>query len=570
MLGAAGMARDGGTARRRLDAAPAIWLLSAAILAVLVVAPLAILLVTAVRTPAGAGFTFANFLEAFGQAIYRGPVGNSLVYATSVGVLSVLLGAPMAWLVTRTDMPGTTVVRVFTIAAFVTPSFLGATAYVILAGPNAGLLNVLYRAITGAEEALVNIFSMSGLIYVTSLYTFPVVFILTSAALTATPADLEEAARIAGAGRLAVMRTITLPLALPAILGGFILAFLEALVLFGAPAMLAIPGRFHVMTTQIWAFFHYPPQVEVAAAYAVPLLLVAAALLWAQRRLLGQRGYATVGGLGAAAPPVRLGPWRWAALGACSTVLLLAIGLPYFALLRGALAKAWGLGWSWQNVTLHNFRYVLFEFDPTRAAIVNTLELAAVTATLAALLMGAIAYVAQRRLLVGARALALLAMAPLAIPGIVLSIGLFKAYSRPPLVLYGTIWIIFVAYLTKYLPIAYTACHAAIQTVHPDLEDAARILGANRLVAFKDVTVPLFGAGLASAWLLVFLPSLRELSASILLFTTRSRVVSVVIYTLYEEGRWEAVSALGILLLGFTLLLVALAQRFLGRRFLQT
>ena len=441
----------------------------------------------------------------------------------------------------------------------------------ILAGPNAGLFNVLYRAVTGAEGALVNIFSMTGLIYVTSLYTFPVVFILTSAALTATPADLEEAARIAGAGRLAVMRTITLPLALPAIVGGFILAFLEALVLFGAPAMLAIPARFHVMTTQIWAFFHYPPQVEVAAAYAMPLLLVAVVLLVVQRRLMGRRGYTTVGGRAAAAPPGRArcaggGPPS----GACGGVLLLSIGLPYFALLRAALAKAWGLGWSWQNLTLRNFRYVLFEFDPTRSAIVNTLELAAVTATLAALLMGAIAYVAQRRLITGARALAFLAMAPLAIPGIVLSIGLFKAYSRPPLLLYGTIWIIFVAYLTKYLPIAYTACHAAIQTVHVDLEDAARTLGANRLVAFKDVTMPLFSAGLVSAWLLVFLPSLRELSSSILLFTSRSRVVSVVIYSLYEEGLWEAVSALGILLLGLTLALVAVAQRFLGRRFLQT
>jgi len=151
----------------------------------------------------------------------------------------------------------------------------------------------------------------------------------------------------------------------------------------------------------------------------------------------------------------------------------------------------------------------------------------------------------------------------------VLSIGLFKAYSRPPVLLYGTMWLIFIAYLTKYLPIAYTACHAALQTVHADLEDAARILGANRLVAFKDVTMPLFGVGLVSAWLLVFLPSLRELSSSILLFTTRSRVVAVVIYTLYEEGLWEAVSALGILLLGLTLLLVAVAQRFLGRRFLQ-
>jgi iron(III) transport system permease protein len=151
----------------------------------------------------------------------------------------------------------------------------------------------------------------------------------------------------------------------------------------------------------------------------------------------------------------------------------------------------------------------------------------------------------------------------------VLSIGLFRAYSRPPFLLYGTIWIIFVAYLTKYLPIAYTACHAALATVHVDLEDAARVLGANRLVAFRDVTVPLFGAGLVSAWLLVFLPSLRELSSSILLFTARSRVVSVVIYSLYEEGLWEAVSAMGILLLGLTLLIVVVAQRLLGRRFLQ-
>jgi iron(III) transport system permease protein len=562
---AAGAGRAG--PRARADAAPFVWLLSAATLAVLVAAPLAILLYSAVRAPAG--FTGAHFAEAFGEAIYRGPVWNSLVYATSVGVLSVLVGAPMAWLVGRTDMPGKALVRTLTIAAFVTPSFLGATAYVILAGPNAGLVNVLYRALTGAEAPLVNVFSMPGLVFVTSLYTFPVVFILTGAALAATPADLEDAARIAGAGRFAVMRTVTLPLATPAILGGFMLTFLEALVLFGAPAMLAIPARFHVMTTQIWAFFHYPPQVEVAAAYALPLLLVAAALLWTQRLLLRRRAYTTVGGRAAGLAPVRLGAGRWAALGACGGVLLLAIGLPYFALLRAALAKAWGLGWTWQNVTLQNFRYVLFEFDPTRAAILNTVEVATVTATVGAALMAAIAYVAQRRLIPGARALALLATVPLAVPGIVLSIGLFRAYSRPPLLLYGTIWIIFVAYLTKYLPIAYTACHAALQTVHVDLEDAARILGANRLRAFRDVTVPLVGTGLISAWLLVFLPSLRELSSSILLFTTRSRVVSVVIYSLYEEGLWEAVSALGILLLGITLLLVAVAQRFLGRRFLQ-
>ena len=557
----------GGDPTRTRDASAVVWLLNAAVLGVLVVAPLAILVAASLRTPQGP--SLANFLAAFGRPIYRGPMLNSFVYATAVGLASVLIGAPMAWLVARTDLPAKGLIRTLTVAAFVTPSFLGATAWVILAGPNAGLLNVLYRGLTGAEHHLVNVFSMPGLIFVTSLYTFPVVFILTGAALTATPADLEEAARIAGAGRWAVLRDVTLPLAGPAIVAGFILAFLETLVLFGAPAMLALPARFHVMTTQIWAFFHYPPKVEVAAAYAMPLLACAAGLLWAQRRLIGRRTFTTVGGRAGGLRPVALGRWRWLALAGCGAVLGCSIVLPYLALLRAALAKAWGLGWSLDNLTLRNFRFVVFEYDPTRSAIVNTLVLGVVTATLATLLMAGIAYIAHRRLLRGARLLAFLATAPLAVPGIVLSIGLFSAYSRPPFLLYGTIWIIFVAYLTKYLPVAYTACAAAMATVHPDLEDAARILGANRLVAVKDVTVPLLGAGLVSAWLLVFLPSLRELSSSILLFTSRSRVVSVVIYTLYEEGLWEAVSSLGVLLLLITLVIVAVGQRLLGKRFLQ-
>ena len=270
----------------------------------------------------------------------------------------------------------------------------------ILAGPNAGLFNVLYRAVTGAEGALVNIFSMPGLIYVTSLYTFPVVFILTSAALSVTPADLEEAARIAGAGRLAVMRTITLPLALPAIVGGFILAFLEALVLFGAPAMLAIPARFHVMTTQIWAFFHYPRRWRWPRPTPCRSSWWRSSSWWRQRRLMGRRGYATVGGRATAARPVALGPWRWAALGPAGRAAAVDRAALLRAPPRGA-RQGLGLGWSWQNLTLRNFRYVMFEFDPTRSAIVNTLELAVVTATIAALLMGAIAYVAQRRLIRG-------------------------------------------------------------------------------------------------------------------------------------------------------------------------
>jgi iron(III) transport system permease protein len=553
-----------------VDPSPLVWLVNAAVLAVLVVAPLVVLAYLSVKGPEGeGGLTVGNFLAAFGRARYRGPIVTSLLYSTTVALASVLIGAPMAWLAARTDLPGRGTVRTLTIAAFVTPSFLGATAWVVLAGPNAGLLNALYRGLTGATEPLLDIFSLGGLVFVTTLYTYPTVFILTAAALTATPSDLEEAARISGAGRWAVMRDVTLPLAGPAILAGFVLTFLETLVLFGAPAMLALPARFHVMTTQLWAFFHYPPKLEVAAAYAMPLLGLAIVLLYAQRRLIGRRTFTTVGGRGAAARPVPLGRWRWPALAACGAVLGCAIVLPYLALLRAALAKAWGLGWSWDNLTLRNFHFVIFQYDPTRSAIVNTLVVAAVTATAGTIVTAGVAYLAERRLVRGHRVLAFLAVAPLAVPGIVLSIGLFGVYSRPPLLLYGTIWIIFVAYLTKYLPVAFTACQAAMATVHPDLEDAARILGARRLTVVRDVTLPLLGAGLVSAWLLVFLPSLRELSSSILLFTSRSRVVSVVIYTLYEEGLWEAVSSLGLLLLGITLVIVAVAQRLLGRRFLQ-
>ena len=350
------MAGPSGGVRHGPDPTAFVWLLNAAVLAVLVVAPLAILVQASLSAPRG--FGLGNFLTAFGRTIYRGPIANSFVYATVVAILSVVLGAPLAWLVARTDLPGKGIVRTLTIAAFVTPSFLGATAWVILAGPNAGLINMLYRGLTGAEDPLVNIFSMSGLIFVTSLYTFPVVFIMTGAALTATPPDLEEAARIAGASRWHVVRDVTLPLAAPAILGGFILAFLETVVLFGAPAMLALPARFHVMTTQLWAFFHYPPKVEVAAAYAMPLLVAAAGLLWVQRRLLGRRTFTTVGGRAAPPRPIALGPWRGVALAGVAVVLTCAILLPYLALLRAALAKAWGLGWSLENLTLRNFRFV--------------------------------------------------------------------------------------------------------------------------------------------------------------------------------------------------------------------
>ena len=184
-------------------------------------------------------------------------------------------------------------------ASFVTPPFLGAFAWVMLAGPNAGYLNKLYRSLTGAEDPLLNIFTMTGLIFVVAIYTFPYVYIMIANTLGLIASDLEEAASILGANRLQVALTVTLPMVLPAILSGFILAVLQALALFGSPAILALPAGFHTITTQVWSLFQYPPKVEMAAAFSVPLLLSTALLLLVQKKLLGRRGYASVGGKGA-------------------------------------------------------------------------------------------------------------------------------------------------------------------------------------------------------------------------------------------------------------------------------
>jgi len=500
--------------------------------------------------------------------MYRGPVANSFVYATSVGILSVLVGAPLAWLVTRTDMPGKAVVRTLTIAAFVTPSFLGATAYVILAGPNAGLLNVLYRAVTGADEPLFNIFTMTGLVFVVTMYTFPYVYIMLANTLALIASDLEDAAAIHGAGRLAVAFTITLPLVAPAIVSGFILAVLQALALFGSPAILALPAGFHTITTQVWSFFQFPPKVEQAAAVSVPLLLATALLLVVQKRLLGRRGYASIGGKGGQRRTIALGLWRYPALGAVLLVMACAIFLPYGILAKAAFSRAWAQPLAWDNLTLGNFTFTLLEYSSTKMAIINTLELGVATATVGAVMVAVLSYVTTRRLIVGHQIVAFLALAPVVIPGIVLAVALFIAYTRPPFVLYGTLAILFIAYLTKEMPVGYAQSDATFRTIPPDLEEAGRILGAGRLRILRDVTAPLARSGIIAAWCFIFIGVIRELSASIILFTPATKVMSVVIFDLKEEGQFGAIAVLGLVMLAMTFATVALVQRVLGRDFL--
>ncbi|PYN11656.1 MAG: iron ABC transporter permease, partial [Candidatus Rokuibacteriota bacterium] len=286
-----------------------------------------------------------------------------------VGLASIALGAPLAWLTARTDIPGRGLIRGLVLASFVTPPFLGAFAWVMLAGPNAGSINKLWRSLTGSDEPLFNIFSMPGLVFVVTIYTFPYVYIMIANTLALIASDLEEAAAILGAGRLTVARTVTLPMAAPALLSGFILSVLQALALFGSPAILSLPAGFHTITTQIWTFFQFPPKTEMAAAFSMPLLLATALLLLVQKRLLGRRGYAAVGGKGGQRRTIPLGAWRWPALLAILAVMACPIFLPYAVLAKASVSRAWAQPLSWDNLTLANFSFTFFEYSTTQAAI---------------------------------------------------------------------------------------------------------------------------------------------------------------------------------------------------------
>jgi len=541
----------------------------ALLLAALVLLPLFWLGVTSLRDDAGS-FTLAHYRQLVVDPAFVRPLWTTLWTSAAVGIACVAAAAPMAWLVTRTDLPGKRWWRTLILASFVTPPFLGAFAWVLLGGPNAGLINQAYYALRGLKpfEAApaIDIFSAGGMVFVTALYTLPYVFTFAANALDAVPSDLEEASAILGAPPSRTAWHITLPLVLPALAGGFIVAFLQSMTLFGTPAILALPAGIDLMTTKIWSLFQFPPQLGLAAAASLPLLAITVLLLRAQAAIMGRRGYSVIGGkTGSAGQPVRLGGWKVPALALFVVVLGCSIALPYGVLARTAFVRNWSAPLA-GNLSLEHWRFVFLEFSQTRLALQNTFVLGFTAATAGTLLVTLIGYLSLRKIVWGHRYLAFLATAPVAIPGIVLAVGLFLSYTHPPLVLYGTLTIIFLAYVTKELPVGYQQIASALRGVHPELEDASRILGATRLRALLDITAPLIRNGVIATWLFIFIGSIRELSATILLFTARTKTVSVTMFDLRESNDWGPIAVLSLTMLGITFVLIAIIHRFTNAR----
>jgi iron(III) transport system permease protein len=300
----------------------------------------------------------------------------------------------------------------------------------------------------------------------------------------------------------------------------------------------------------------------------MPLLGVTVALFGLQHWITRRKGYVALTGKGGERRMIKLGWARWAMLGWCLLVVALAVFLPYLALSQAAFTRAWGQGLSWSNFSLANFHYILFEHHTAQQSVINSFVYATWTAFLAVGLALAIAYIVTRNLLPFGKLLGFLCMAPFVIPGIVLAIGFYAAYAPPPLALYGTAAILILAFTTRFLPIAYANAAAAMRSLNPEMEEAVRILGGSRLTAIRRVVAPLLKRSLVGAWLLVFIPATRELSAAIFLYGPNTRTMAVMLFDLSEEGNFEHLSALGLLLLAGTLIIVAVGYRVIGRDFM--
>jgi iron(III) transport system permease protein len=541
------------------------WVTGGAIvtLIVLIVLPLVSLLWGSIA--ADEGPTFEYFQRAVSSRLYLTALINSLVLGAWTGLFSVLIGVPLAWAVARTNLPFKGFVKFTASLSYLSPPFLTAIAFVNLFSPNAGLINAYVRDVLGLPWLVFNVFSMTGLVLVTVLHTFPYVYLLATSALQSVDASYEESAQILGAGKLRTALTITGPLVAPAILSGALLAFVNAIALFGSQAIIGLPGRRFTLPTRIYALFDYPPQYGLASALSLIFVAITVVALYLQRAYLAKRSYVTMAGKGVRPQLIDLGTGRWVLFGFCVVVFIVAILLPYAALIAVSFSKSWGLAF-WKNLTFANYTFVLFEYDVTQRAISNSLVLAVAAATIAALLGAMIGWIDLRTRIPGRRLLDYISLIPLGLPGIVMAVALIQFWLRMPVALYGTLGILLLAYTARYIPLGVRAANSALRQVDPSLEESARILGASWGMTMREITLPLIRPGLFAGWVLVFVPAIQELSASILLFSSDSITLAVAVYNLYETGYVEPVSALAIVNMAIIGAAIWIANRMSGTK----
>ncbi len=552
------------TGRHTVDVQTVVLGVAVAVLLALVGYPLLWLLLGALGLPGAA--TVEHLARIHGRAANLDALVNTLILGFGAGLMSIVLGVPLAWAAARSTVPFRRGIHALVALSYITPPYLTALAYIILLGPDAGLVNRALGALTGASApGPINIFSMGGIIFVISIHVFAFTYFLTYAALRSIDASLEEAAECLGASRWSVVRRINLPLVAPAITGGALLAAVDSLALFGPQAILGIPARVVFLPTRIYSTIsNYPPRWGEAAALSLVLVVLTVIGLALQRFYLEGRSFVTIAGKGVRTKQIDIGGWRWLLFAFCLLVLTFSAVAPISVLTLTAFSKSWIDPPGLDNFTVQHFRAALLDDQIAVRGIANSLRLATAAAVIAVTVGAAVAYLDVRTKVYGRKLLDYLAILPLGLPGTVMAVAVLLAFIRPPLVLYGTIWILLVAYVARFVPLATRSVNSAFRQIDPALEEAARIMGAGWWTATRRILLPIARPGFLVAFLLVFIPAFGELSATILLYTGGTETLAVAIYRLNDLGQIEVVSALAVFTIVFILSLSLVATWLSG------
>ena len=510
-------------------------------LAISVIYPLLAVFVQAFAE--GAGLSVEKIQEVFTTPNIVEAVFNTLIISVLTVVMAGAIGVTLAWLVARSNMPLKRVLDPLNMVPFYLSSVVGALSWQVIAPPRAGLLNSLFTPFFDAPPF--NIYSVGGIALVLGLFYSPYVYLFTLGSLQSMDASLEDSARMSGASKFQTAIRITLPLSAPAILSACILVFVTAAGIFGVPLVLGVPGSVHTLSTLIYrAINEYPADFATAAILSSALFLFTAIFTVLQILILRGRRFTTVTGKGYRPRQVDLGRWRWAAVGVNGLYLLFVIG-PFIALLLVSFHDAWTGAFDWGRLTLANYHKVIFVEATAKRGLVNSLIISTIGATIAVAACMLLALVVHRTRLPGRAGLSHLAMVPVTVPGIVLGLGFLIALIGTPL--YGTLWIIMIAYIIHYLPTGLRNSESLVQSVSRELDESARMSGATWRGAMWRIVVPLVAPGMVSMWLLLFVTYIREVSSSMMLFTFGTETISIALIQIMEYEPYGVSGAFGVL-----------------------
>jgi iron(III) transport system permease protein len=520
----------------------------AAVAAVLVLYPVFYLLQAAldvgdpqVRPPTAYGLDNFNGIFQYPQILL-----DTLTVSVAATVMALVFGFVMAWILTRTNVPGRHLFeQLMAVPYYLTP-LLGALAWSLLGSPESGFINQFWRALGGGGH-LIDINTAYGIAWVMALFEGSVAFVMIAAVMKSMDPALEEASQVMGASRLRTMLRVTLPLVVPGVLGAAIFVFAEMLGSFAAALVLGLPSRYYVITTAIYQMVQqYPPKIQVAAAMGVSLFAVMFFMLFLYRRIVMAGSYVTITGKAFRPRVADVGALRYGLLGVCLLYLFAAVGLPLVTLLYAALQKIAVAFPTTENWTLENFR-VAVTMNAVRSALANSLLLGFGTATIGVVLMGLLAWLIYRSRLPGSGLIEYIVMFPQAVPRLVFAFGLMWAWLIFPIPIYGTLWLLLIAYLTVFLPLGVRTIAGVMLQIDKSLEECAQMCGAPWAFRVRTITIPLLVPGLVAAWLLLFIASVRELGASILLMGPHSKVITPSIVESWFGTSSELTAALALI-----------------------